>query len=132
MTLLVIGVFYEKEEAWKYGLFIGIVKDVLFGVVFGIYALVYLVTLLAVSYLSASIFKESVVAPLLMFPVGVILSNGMLFFLRYLLGVPTALSLYLHTWSLGYLVINLVGLVLIYGLFKQLRQRGFLLDSTNR
>ena len=130
MTLLVIGVFYEKEESWKYGLIIGVLKDVLFGGVFGMFGLTYLTTVLTVSYLGASVFKENVIAPLLMFPVGVVLSNGMLFLLRYFTGLPTALDLYLETWTIGYWMMNLAGLVLIYVIFKQLRQRGHLLDST--
>lgn len=128
VTLIVVGVFYDKEESWKYGLFIGIVKDILFGVVFGMYGLVYLTTVLLISFLGASIFKETVMAPVLMFPVGVIFSNGMLFLVRYLLGVPSALAIYMETWSLGYWLINLVGMAVIYGLFRQLRQRGYLTD----
>jgi rod shape-determining protein MreD len=131
VTLLVIGVFYEKEESWKYGWMIGLIKDVVFGTVFGVFSLVYLATVLVISNLGASIFKENVVAPLLMFPVGIVVSNGLLFLFRYLLGIPSAMTQYLDTWSLGYWVMNLVGMILMYGLFKQLRQRGFLLDPRN-
>lgn len=131
VTLLVISVFFDVHESWKYGLIIGLIKDILFGVAFGVYGLVYLATVLAVSSLSASIFKENVMAPLLMFPVGLILSNGLLLLLRYLMGVSTAVALYKTTWNAGYWIVNLAAMVLVYGVFKQLRQKGYLLDSTN-
>lgn len=131
VTLIVVGVFYDKEESWKYGLFIGLLKDVLFGVVFGIYGLVYLTTVLVVSYLGASFFKENVIAPLIMFPIGIIFSNGMLFFIHYFIGVSTAASRYLQTWSVGYLIVNLLGMAFVYGLFRHLRHRGYLTDPAN-
>lgn len=131
VTLLVISVFFDVRESWKYGLIIGLIKDILFGMVFGVFGIVYLLTVVAVSSLGASIFKENVMAPLLMFPVGLILSNGLLLLLRYLLGVSTAVNLYLESWNLGYWVMNLAVMVLVYWFFKQLRQKGYLLDSTN-
>ncbi|MBF7096577.1 rod shape-determining protein MreD [Alkalibacter mobilis] len=130
VTLIVIGIYFEKEESWKYGLIIGILKDVFFGIVFGVYSLLYFVVVIIISWIGKSMFKESLVAPLILFPVGILVSNLLLFLINYLLGKGIAFSEFVAARGPVYLAVNLVGTLIVYTLFNMLRKRGYLLDKT--
>lgn len=127
ITLVIIGVFYDKEASWKYGFIIGVLRDILYGRVFGVYALGYTVTIIAVSWIGKNIFKESFASPLLLFPVGTVTINSLVYIIHYLLRMAVPVEEYIANFGLMYWMLNLGVLAIMYSLFRTLRQKGILL-----
>ncbi|WP_073269962.1 rod shape-determining protein MreD [Alkalibacter saccharofermentans] len=128
ITLVVIGVFYEKEASWKYGFIIGVLRDILFGRVFGVYALSYTLAIVTVSWIGKNIFKESFAAPVILFPIGVVMMHALVYFTHYLLRMAIPMGDYISNFGILYWVINLPALLVIYTLLRMLRHKGILLN----
>lgn len=114
ITVICLSIIYKKEYAYKLGLIAGILTDILYGGVFGFYALSFLLTAYLVGTLSKNIYIETYFAPLVVFPVGAIVFNSMTYFLEYLLRTNIPIGDYIQQFGLLYWIINILFVIIIY------------------
>ncbi|MFZ7120536.1 MAG: rod shape-determining protein MreD [Eubacteriaceae bacterium] len=114
ITLVSFSIIFEKEYAYKLGLIIGILADIIYGNVFGLHTLVYLVTTYVISLMSSNIFKENLLIPVIMFPLGALLNGSMNYLLHYLLRIDIDFWDYISKYRHEYWIVNILGVIIIY------------------
>ncbi|NTW71889.1 MAG: rod shape-determining protein MreD [Eubacteriaceae bacterium] len=123
ITIVIIGIFHDKEYSWRFGLIAGLLTDIIYGRVLGFHGLLYLTVIVVVSILASNVFKESIVAPLLLFPIGSLVKNTMYYMITYLLKENIPIGEYLASFGIYYWVINMIALFAVF--FLMLRYKKY-------
>lgn len=126
LSIICLSIIYEKSYVFRLGLIIGLSVDILYGNVFGFYGLSFLITSLCVSFISRNLYIDSVITPIIMFPVGTVVFHSVNYFMLYLLGRNINIVEYLMQFGVYYWIINFVFLTLIYhGILKLIKYHFF-------
>lgn len=117
ISLVCISILLGRKQSYILGFIIGLLADILYGDFIGLYALSFLLTTFITSIISENMFKDSLLAPISVFPIGVIINHGVRVLILYLTGNHISIVNYLMFFNLTYWVINFLALILIYPLF---------------
>ncbi len=116
ISLICFSILLGRKQSYTLGFIIGLLADILYGDFIGLYALSFLLTAFITSVISENMFKDSLLAPISVFPIGVIINHGSRVLILYLIGNHISIVNYLKFFNLTYWVINFMALFLIYPL----------------
>ena len=116
ISLICFSILLGRKQSYTLGFVIGLLGDILYGDFIGLYALSFLLTAFITSVMSENMFKDSLLAPISVFPIGVIINHGARVLILYLIGNHISIVNYLKFFNLTYWVINFMALLLIYPL----------------
>lgn len=116
ITLISFSILLGRKQSYILGFVIGLLADILYGDFIGLYALSFLLTAFVTSVISENMFKDSLLAPISVFPIGVIINYGVRILILYLIGNHISIIDYLKFFNLTYWIMNFIALILIYSL----------------
>ena len=120
ITIICYSIILGKQMSYKLGFIIGLLADIMYGNILGIYTLSFLLTAHLISVISTQMFKENLLTPISLFPVGVICNHSIIYLLTYLLRRDTSFVDYIVQFNLTYWVMNFLVLVVIYPLILRM------------
>ncbi|WP_152801729.1 rod shape-determining protein MreD [Alkalibaculum sporogenes] len=130
ITLICYSIILGKQYSYKLGVIIGLLFDIMFGNIIGIYALSFLVTAYLISVISSNMFKESLLAPISVFPIGVIINHSVIYLITYLLRINISLIEYITQFNIIYWVVNIITMLIAYPLILKFIKRYILKSHT--
>lgn len=120
ITIVCLSIILKPNLSYKLGLIGGLLVDIMFGTIIGLYGLSFLITAFIISKICEVMFKESIVVPIIFFPVGVVINHTIIFLTRYLLNANISFLSYIGQFSLYYWIVNIIFTILLYPLFLKL------------
>jgi len=119
ITVVCYSIILGKKMSYKLGFIIGLLVDIIYGNVIGMYALSFLLTAYLISVISVQMFKESLLAPISLFPIGVICNHSIIYLINYLLRAEISFMDYIVQFNFTYWVMNFLVLIIIYPLIAR-------------
>lgn len=117
ITIISMGLIYGKKEGFILGLIGGLLSDILFGRVLGLYALSYMLIGYLMGFVSEGIYKENRIIPFLLTILGTLAYHGIFYLVRYFSGIQDPIVLYLKNFTSLSIILNSILVFFLYPFF---------------
>ena len=120
ITIISFGLIYGKREGIFLGLIGGLISDILFGTVIGLYALPYMVIGYIMGIFNERVFKENRIIPFVFTIMGTLFFQGLFYLIQYLRGVDFIYLGHMKNLATTSLILNSIIVIIIYPYFLKL------------
>lgn len=128
ITIISMGLIYGKREGIFLGLIGGLLYDILFGRILGVYGLIYMLIGYFMGISSEKVYRENRLIPLLFTIMGTLVYHGSFYLFQYLLGYEFSIIQYLKEYTGISLLLNVILVMFVYPIFLKLRNWNLLRD----
>lgn len=129
ITIIAIGLIYGKKEGVFIGFMGGVLSDILYGSVFGLHALPFMLIGYFMGMISERVYRDNRIIPFLFTIIGTFIYHVYFYFIQYLMGVDFNAYDYLRNFTTISLIINAILIILVYPLFLKLSEWNLLRDN---